>query len=398
MNVSDTFILQLNISATIVLLTVGFVLLFKKNNVRANIFLGFLMLYPVISIIINIIFIIFHQHQLLFLAPMNIGVNLTFGPVLLSYLYFIQGNPERKTGFSVLHYIPALIVFISAAYYLFIPEEEQSFLLERLLKGEEGYINLINHFLLIHICIYLYIAWKKVKIYEEISFDMSIPETENSVKWQKALLGCIILVNILLLLSFILPILIIGKAHIYSDLIATPIAALVMYVFLIYKGLSYHVIYNQTEYKAFATAAEPLNHFIEELKKQSQISKRQTLYEEEFLTEIHNKLENLFNEQEIYTKPGLKLHDVAVMLEISPATLSFTINKHMKTTFFELINTYRVKKAKHLLMGTDHRHYKIEYIGELSGFNSRASFFSVFKKQVGKTPQSYRDNYLEKRA
>ncbi len=397
MNVSYTFILQLNLLATIVLLTVAFALLFKKNNARANIFLGFLMLYPVISIIFNVIFIIFHQHRLLFLAPMNIGLNLTFGPILLSYLHFMQGNPKRKKGIGIFHYIPALIVFASATYYFFISEKKQSFLLEHLLKGEETYINLINLFLLIHICIYLYIAWKRVMIYTESSFDLGIPETENPVKWQKALLKCIILTNVLLLLAFILPILITGKAHIYSDLIATPIAALVIYIFLIYKGLTYHVIYNQSEYKAFATAAEPLNHFIEELKEQNQISKQQFTYGEEFMVEVRTRLENLFNEQKIYTRPGLKLHDVAEMLEISPVALSFTINKHMKITFFEMVNIYRVEKAKQLLIGTDHRHYKIEYIGELSGFNSRASFFSVFKKQVGKTPQSYRDEYLKKK-
>lgn len=397
MNVSDPFILQLNLLAAIVLITVACTLFFRKDNVKANIYLGLLLVYPAVSIILNIIFIIFHQHRLLFLAPMNIGLNLTFGPVLLSYIYFMQGNQKRKASIGFFHFIPAILVFASSIYYLLIPQKQQSILLDRVLHGEYAYINLINLFLLFHIFIYLYIGWKKIKIYEKSSLEMDIPETENSLKWQKALLNCIILVNVLLLLAFALPVLLTGKAHIYSDLIATPIAALIIYVLLIYKGLTYHVIYNRSEYKAFAIAAEPLTHFIEELDEQKRISKQQPVYGEELLAEVRDRLEKLFHEQKVYTRPGLKLHDVAKILEISPSILSFIINKHMQITFFEMVNTYRVEEAKQLLIRADHRHYKIEYIGELSGFNSRASFFSVFKKQVGITPQTYRAEHLEKK-
>ncbi|TZF81461.1 helix-turn-helix transcriptional regulator [Pedobacter sp. BS3] len=393
MYISNTLILQLNLLATIVLLTVSCGLFFRKNNIKANIFLGFLLLYPAITIMINAIFIIFRKHNLLFLAPVNIGINLTFGPVLLSYLHFIQGKGGNAAAGKILHFVPALIVFTSSVYYLFIPGNELIRVFNDVLAGNNTYINCINLFLLIHIGIYLYIAWRRTKVYEARALDLGISETETSVKWQKAFLICIISVNILLLLAYSLPVVITGKAHIYSDLIATPVTALIMYGFMIYKGLSYHVIYSKPEYQAYTAAAAPLNSFIEEVEASNKQRRQSPVYEDEFINEVNARLNELFQCQKIHVRPGLKLHDVAAILSVSPAVLSGFINSRLKMTFFEMVNHYRVEEAKQLLVHPDYRHYKIEYIGEASGFNSRASFFSVFKKQVGKTPQAFKDEH-----
>lgn len=393
MPISDTLILQLNLLAAIVLITVAFALFFKKDNVKANVFLGFLVIYPSISILLNIVFIVFRQYQFLFLAPITIGINLTFGPVLLSYLYFMQGNDKAKLNIGILHFMPALLVATSSLYYLLIPEKEQAMLLEHLLNGENAYINLINIFLLLHICIYLYIGWNKTRKYERSATDFGVHETENSVKWQKALLHYIIAANTLLLLAYAIPIAFTGKAHIYSDLLATPIAALLIYMCLIYQGLSYHVIYTKAEYAAFVDAAAPVNRFMEEVDMLGK-SDIQPKYSIAFKDELNGKLEQLFHKEKIHTKPGLKLHEVAAHLNMSPAVLSAFINTHLKMTFFEMVNHHRVEEAKGMLVHKGYQHYKIEYIGQISGFNSRTSFFSVFKKHLGKTPQAFKEEYL----
>lgn len=391
---SNVFILQLNLLAAIVLLTIALGIFLRKNSARPNIFLGILMLYPALSIILNIVFIVLAQHRLLFLAPMNVGFNLTFGPVLLTYLHFIQGKSGKSPLHNLTHFIPALFVFISAFYYVFLPETKQLTSLNLLISGELFYVNLINLFLLIHIGVYLYIGWKQVKIYAKGASDLEIPETENSVKWQQSFLRIIVSINILLLLSYALPILWTGKAHIYSDLIAAPLCALFLYSFMLYKGLTYHVIYNKPEYTAFTSAAKPLHNFITELKSQEQ-NAHESIYKDEQVMETKIRLQELFEEQKIFTQAGLKLHDMAQILKVSPALLSFVLNKHLEMTFFEMLSKYRVNEAKQLLVNRNYSHYKIEYIGEISGFNSRASFFSVFKKQVGKTPLAYRDEHME---
>lgn len=356
--------------------------------------LGFLLLYPAISISINIFFIILHQHNLLFLAPINQGINLTFGPVLLYYLQLIQGKKNTSGPNKFIHYLPALIVFLSSGFYLLIPEEERVYMLTKVLAGNDNYINFINLFLLVHICLYLYLGWKSVKNYEEKALYWDIAETKISIKWQKELLACICLANVILILAYLMPIIITGSTHIYSDVVATPIAALVIYLFILYKGLTYYVIYNQPDYQAFSEAVAPLNEFIEEIEISQKQYKHSKTYEHEFANQINTNLDMLLKVQKIYTQPKLKLHDVALSLNISPSVLSNFINNHLKMTFFEMVNHYRVEEAKQLLIHPDYQHYKIEYIGEISGFNSRASFFAVFKKHVGKTPQVFKDEYF----
>ncbi len=384
-----SYLLLLNLGAILVLFTIVCSLLIRKNNVMANVLLAVIVLYVPLSISLNVLFIIFHQHRLLFLAPLNIGINLTFGPVLLCYIALIQGKSIKSIVRRVWHFVPSTIVVLSATYYLLIPENEQLLLLNHLLAGTENYINALNLFLLVHVGVYLYAAWKQVSYYKHTATDLGVYETEITIKWQEAFLWCIIIINVLLLLAYALPILVKGEADVYSDLIVVPVVAICMYAFIIYKGLSYHVIFNKSAYQSYTDSVAPLNHFIEEVE-QLEKPQKYPQYDEEFNHTLHQ----LFSSQKIHTKPSLKLHDVALMLKMSPAVLSAVINANLKMTFFEMVNTYRVEEAKQMLIKPENHSYKIEYIGELSGFNSRASFFAVFKKHTGKTPLAYRDEYV----
>ncbi len=383
------FLLQLNLIAIVVLLTIVFSLLIRKNNVTANVFLAVLVLYAPLSIALNVLFIILRQHQLLFLAPLNIGINLTFGPVLLCYIHLIQGKNIKMIVKNFRHFLPALVVLLSAIYYVVIPETQKIHLLNDLVSGNENYINALNMFLLIHIGFYLYVAWKKVIHYKHTADDLGVAESEVSIKWQQAFLKCIIAINLLLLMAYLVPILITGKASVYSDLVAVPVVGIGMYIFMIYKGLSYHVIFNKPAYLEFTAAVSPLNDFMEEVELMQKPGRQLKNG-----NEISEKLDDLFHSKKIHTRPNLKLHDMALLLDMSPAALSVVINTHLSMTFFEMVNKYRVEEAKQLLINPDYKSYKIEYIGEISGFNSRASFFSVFKKHVGKTPLAYRDEYV----
>lgn len=393
MNIPDSFILQLNLLAVIVLLTIVCSLMFRKNNAKANIFLGILVLYPVSTIIHNVISIFLGKPELLFLNPINGGINFTFGLVLLVYLSLIQGKPIKSALNSFWHFVPAVLTFFSAIYYFFIPYSEKVVVMDKVQTGEEFFFNAMSLLLLVHLCYYLYIGWKRVSLYKEKAMDLGMYEAETSVKWQREFLLCLLSLNGFLFLAYLVPIFIIGKSHIYLDLIAVPAASLLMYAFMIYKGLSYHVIFNKPEYRAFAESVAPLNDFIEEV---GLLEKSPILYDDGFNNDkvnLKSKLEELFNIEKIHTKPGLKLFDVAEILNVRPIVLSTFINNYMKMTFFEMVNRYRVEEAKQMLIDERYERYKIEYIGEMSGFNSRASFFRVFKKHIGKTPQDFRERY-----
>ncbi len=389
--VPNAVLLQINLLAIFVLLTLVFSLVFKKDNVKANVLLGILLSYTVSTISLNVISIFLHEPRLLFLNAINAAINFTFGPVLLSYLAFIQGKSTRWLIKGFWHYVPAVLAFSTSFYYLAATDAESVVLMKQMHAGEEPVVNTLAALLLLHLWFYLFRGWKSVTDYREKAEELGVREIQASVRWQVDFIKYLFLMMLLLLLAYLLPVFIWGKAHVYSDLIAVPVISLFTYIFIINKGLSYHVIYNKQQYQEFFDTVTPLNKFIDEVEalKGTGNDKR---YTENLI--LKEKLEKLLEEEKIYTRSGLKLNEVADLLNISPAALSAFIKTSLKTNFSDLINRYRIEEAKQNLIHIDYLNYKIEYIGEMSGFNSKASFFRVFKKNIGKTPLEYRDKHV----
>ncbi len=91
-----------------------------------------------------------------------------------------------------------------------------------------------------------------------------------------------------------------------------------------------------------------------------------------------------------YLTPALTLEKLAGQLRIQPRLLSNIINRHFDCNFFEFINSYRVEEAKRMLADNNHADKTMLDIMLDVGFNSKATFNTLFKKKVGMTPSEYR--------
>lgn len=108
------------------------------------------------------------------------------------------------------------------------------------------------------------------------------------------------------------------------------------------------------------------------------------------------QLEKLFLDEKVHLQADLTLKDLAQKLQISSRELSTFLNDVLQTNFYEKVNYYRVEEAKNILITDKVLHYKIAAIGEICGFNSKSSFYRVFKKSTGYSPSAYRRIFLEK--
>lgn len=108
------------------------------------------------------------------------------------------------------------------------------------------------------------------------------------------------------------------------------------------------------------------------------------------LNALKSKLEHLLLIEKIYLLPDLTLRTLAERMEISERKLSGLINDNMHTTFYDLINKYRVDEAKIRLKSLEFEKYSISGIGHSCGFNSRSSFYRIFKKETGITPTLFK--------
>jgi AraC-like DNA-binding protein len=101
------------------------------------------------------------------------------------------------------------------------------------------------------------------------------------------------------------------------------------------------------------------------------------------------KLSSLMENEKLFLDNDLNLPAVAEKLGISIHETSFLINETTQDNFYNFINKYRVEEAKKLLASSKMDELNILGIAFASGFNSKTTFNTTFKKIVGISPSQY---------
>jgi len=103
---------------------------------------------------------------------------------------------------------------------------------------------------------------------------------------------------------------------------------------------------------------------------------------------IRVKLEEALTRQRAYTNGDLSLAKLAAMLRESPHYLSQVISQELSTSFYELVNGYRIEHAKRLLRESPDAN--VLSIAMDVGFNSKSAFNAAFRRATGTTPSVFR--------
>ncbi len=102
------------------------------------------------------------------------------------------------------------------------------------------------------------------------------------------------------------------------------------------------------------------------------------------------KLRNYMSENKPFLNEELTLQDLADEISLSTHHLSMILNIHFKQNFFNFINSYRVDEVKQKLSDPNYKNQNILTIALNAGFNSKSTFNTMFKKFTGKTPKEFR--------
>ncbi len=113
--------------------------------------------------------------------------------------------------------------------------------------------------------------------------------------------------------------------------------------------------------------------------------------ESKIAEEVMERLKELMNRQHIYTNSELKINDLATSLNMSVHQLSQVLNDNYDTSFNNYINQLRIEYSKKLIEEKANQ-FTLEAIGRESGFNSKTTFFTLFKKINGITPKEYKES------
>lgn len=124
------------------------------------------------------------------------------------------------------------------------------------------------------------------------------------------------------------------------------------------------------------------------------IDEKEVKAQSEELLILSRKIIELIEEEQLYKEMGLSVNEVADKIGSQSYLVSQAINSCLGKNFFELINRYRVEEAKTLLKDPSKNHLSNVGIGFESGFNSKTSFNTCFKKYTGMTPSEFKNQII----
>jgi AraC-like DNA-binding protein len=103
---------------------------------------------------------------------------------------------------------------------------------------------------------------------------------------------------------------------------------------------------------------------------------------------IVRKIERAFVHEHVYTDSSLSLSDLSQRLGESEHYVSQVLNQDLKSSFYDLVNKYRIERAKSLLRSDPDR--TVLEIALEVGFNAKSTFNTAFRRITQFTPSEFR--------
>jgi AraC-like DNA-binding protein len=113
------------------------------------------------------------------------------------------------------------------------------------------------------------------------------------------------------------------------------------------------------------------------------------------LERLKKKTDQLINyivQEKPYLDPDFSINRLSEQVGISVKDISRAINTRFQQNFSDFINYYRTKEVIETFTNSDKLDTDLVSLALDCGFNSKASFFRIFKKNTGLTPRQYFEN------
>lgn len=303
-----------------------------------------------------------------------------YWPLIFLFVQYITQSQPDKIWKSLWTLIPFVVLLaFMLPYYATSAAEKRALLnnFEEASRADFGWLNQVVsvlHILFQAYFLLYYIRFEK-KLYEEFS------EVESlRVQWLKQFLILTLAATLVAVFSFFAST---WNVPVLSSLYSFHFIGIVLlFYWLSYKALTQPVLFGivkavPSHQPASTTTPDPVEKY------------RKSTLETGQLTLIFEKAMHVLNDRQLYLKNDLTLTEFSSAVGVPRHQLSQAINSCYKGNFFDLVNDCRVEAFKQLASLPGKKHLNLLGIAQEAGFNSKASFYSVFKKKTGMTPAEY---------
>ncbi len=119
-----------------------------------------------------------------------------------------------------------------------------------------------------------------------------------------------------------------------------------------------------------------------------------SLVRAELVDELYEKILDIFVRQKKYRDPDYSAKQLAADLQTNTRYISAVVNIRFQQNYSSMVNEYRIREAKYLLIDKRYRDKTMEEISQMVGFSNRQSFYAAFYRLEGVTPRTYRINHI----
>jgi len=116
---------------------------------------------------------------------------------------------------------------------------------------------------------------------------------------------------------------------------------------------------------------------------------RKTSLPKDVAGKLKSELEGIMLKARPYLDSRLNLSDLSEMINCSPNQLSQLLNENIGKNFYDYVNEYRLGYFRELTKDPRNNQFTFLSLAYESGFNSKTTFNSFFKKSTGVTPSEY---------
>ena len=284
------------------------------------------------------------------------------GPFLLLYIKSIFFDSKGLVKSNLHHFLPSILLTLFVEIPLFLDFEYAY--LKYIYENQLPFILIRDTYFIVYIVISI-----RLFLNLQRAFNKKLQLSIQGYNWiYKLLIGCLVFASIDLFIrlfeSFGFSLGFEGGYVTFSSIV----------IFLVYFG--YHSI-NEARFLIpsflMDTSDKETSHFSEEDAKA-----------------IGRRIKDVLEKEKLYLDEALTLKKLSDSTGISEKKISAFLNNHLDTGFKAYINLYRVEEVKQKLKSEEYNKLTLVAISEECGFNSKASFYRIFKKHTGISPSQYK--------
>lgn len=317
------------------------------------------------------------MHSYTGIAYTNVISDYLYNPLMFLYVLRLTKKGLRFDAKIVLHFIPAFFMALYYLNYYFAPTSEKATIFERGYNYFPYDVAVFSYVNLIQLVVYLSISAAMLNRYGKAINQVYSNIVQRNHNWLKFIL---IINTIAAVICFF----IYGTRLENLGLFLSVLSALLVYA-IGYKMISAPPHLPEVEIES---PVETINSLLVS-ESPSGKYERSGLSEERGM-QLAEKIRRFMREEKPYLNPEINLRQLADLLGVPLHHVSQVLNQQIHKSFYDYVNEFRVEEVKSKLGDSANNHLTILAIGLDSGFNSKASFNSVFKKFTGKSPSAYK--------